>query len=98
MKLIIRRVKELTGMGTSLEVYVNGQIRGSIKPAGKLELDINESEAEVYVVTSWCESNRFKITSDTQLKVYARGGFLGATFISLLSPKNTYILKKEGEL
>lgn len=95
MKLKIRRIKELTGKGVSLTVYVNGQIQGNIKPADEIELNIKETEAEVYVKTNWCESNRMQIVSDTQLKVYARGGLLGATLISILSPKNTYILKKE---
>ncbi|MCC7298631.1 MAG: hypothetical protein IT244_09895 [Bacteroidia bacterium] len=90
-------MKELTGKGTSLDVYVNGMALGKIEPSGTLELNIDVAEAEVYVKTNWVESNRLKITSDTALKTYARGGILVATFISLFSPKNTYILVPESE-
>lgn len=95
MIITIRRVKELTGKRASLDVYVNGDLHGCIKPACELELNIKKKEAEIYIKTSWCESNRIQIVENSRLKVYARGGLLGASIISLLSPKNTYILEKE---
>lgn len=94
MKITIRRIKELTGMKASLEVYVNGRVVGSIKPAGSLEFTTDEPNAEIYVKTSICESNRLRVTSDAQLKAYARGGLLGATFLSIYNRKKTYVLKE----
>lgn len=95
MKLIVRRLKELTGKLVSLDVYVNGEVCGKVAPSSKVELDIAEVSAEVFVKTSWCESNRMVVESDTRLKVYAKGGLMGATFNSLFSPKSTYVLEKE---
>jgi hypothetical protein len=95
VKITIRRIKELTGKGVSLDVYVNGEIKGSIKPTGTLELQLEEQEVEIYLKTSWCESNRMQLRSDAELKVHARGGLLGATLLSLYKPNLTYLLTKD---
>lgn len=95
MKLTVRRVKELTGMAVSLDIYVNGKVCGKVAPSGEVEFNIDTEKAEVFVKTSWCESNRVMVSSDSRLKAYAKGGLLGATFNSLFRPKSTYVLEEE---
>jgi hypothetical protein len=95
MKLTIRRPKELTGMLVSLDIYIDGHVGGRVASNSEIELCLPDQKVEVFVKTSWCESNRIMIESDAQLKTYAKGGLLGATFNSLFNPKGTYILEKE---
>ena len=85
----------MTGLAVSLDIYVDGQVLAKVAPGSAEEITIDAEQTEVFVKTSWCESNRVVITADTKLKVYARGGLLGATFNSLLRPKDTYILEEE---
>ena len=96
MKLIIRRVKELTGKVAWLDIYVDDKVCGQIAPTSETELNIDSEESvEVFVKTNWCVSNRVLVSSDTRLKAYARGGLIGATFNSLFRPKSTYVLEEE---
>ncbi len=95
MKLTVCRVKELTGKAVSLDIYVDGKVCGGVAPSSEVELNIDAETAEIFVKTSWCESNRVMVSSDSKLKAYARGGLLGATFNSLFNPKSTYILEAE---
>lgn len=93
MKLTIRRINELTGSKALLDVYINNQMLGKIPAKGELTINCQTNKAEVYVKTSWCESNRIVVTTDSNLVAYARGGLIGATINALLQPKKTYILK-----
>ncbi len=95
MKITLNRVEELTGKAVSLDIYVNGKVCGKVAPNSKVELSIDSEEAEIFVKTNWCESNRVMVSSDSRLKAYANGGLLGATFNSLFRPKSTYVLEKE---
>ncbi len=93
MEISVERVKELTGMRISLDIYVNNEVHAEVAPFKKTTFSVPFDTAEVYVKTNWCESNRITIDSDTDFVVRARGGLLGATFISILCPKKTYLLK-----
>jgi hypothetical protein len=95
MKLTLRRAKELTGKAASLKVYVNGKVCGSIAPSSEVTLHVDAREAEIFVKTSWCESNRVTVASDSRLRASARGGLVGATFNSIFRPKSTYVLEEE---
>ena len=95
MKLTVRRLKELTGKMVSLDIYVNGKVCGKVAPSSEVELNIDAGKAEVFVKTSWCESNRVTVSSESKLRVYASGGLMGATFNSLFRPKSTYVLEEE---
>ena len=95
MMITISRVKELTGKAVSLDIYVNGKVCGKVAPSSLVKLSIDAEEAEVFVKTNWCESNRVMVSSDSRLKAYAKGGLLGATFNSLFRPKSAYVLEKE---
>ena len=95
MKLTLRRVEELTGKAVSLDIYVNDRVCCKVAPSSQVEFSIDAEEAEVFVKTNWCESNRVMVSSDSRLKAYARGGLLGATFNSLFRPKSAYVLEKE---
>ena len=95
MKLTIRRPKEMTGKLATLDVYVNGRVCGQVAPSSEIELSLPDGRTEVFVKTSWCESNRVMVDSDARLTACAKGGLLGATFNSLFSPKSTYILERE---
>ena len=96
MKIKIRRLKESTGKAVSLDVYINGIVEGKIPPSQEVSFDVDTQHAEVWVKTSWCESNRLVASLDSTFEVFAKGGLLGATFNSLFRPKSTYVLKKAG--
>ena len=88
-------MKDGVGMLVSLEIYINGEPCGKIAPSSVVELNVDADEAEVFVKLNFAESNRISVSSDSKLKVYARGGLMGATFNGLFKPKNAWVLEKD---
>ena len=94
VRINVERARELTGMGVSLDIYVNNKIHETVAPFKKTTFTVPCETAEVFVKTNWCESNRITIDSDASFFVRARGGLLGAIFISVFCPKKTYVLRE----
>lgn len=95
MKLTIRRVKESVGVLVSLDIYINGKVCGKLAHSSVVEMNVDADEAEVFLKLNFAESNRISVSSDSKLRVYARGGLMGATFISLFRPKNAYVIEED---